>query len=146
MQASTNKVVDTALKSLAEDGQLSIHISGSCMMPLIKNGALVEVCKQDLYWPGDILVKRCLNGQLIAHRLIGYYPRRGKLYLVTRADNAAKADASIESSQIIGRVSGGQCADTASSIPLLYRISAIGQFTYLLIQRLAIRFLWGQNP
>lgn len=143
MRTSTTKTIDEALKSLASDGQLSIRISGDCMLPLIKDGALVEVSRRKIYWPGDILVKRCLNGQLISHRLIGYYPRKGKFNFVTRADNANNSDAAIENSQIIGRVSGGQCAKSSCSVPFRYRVKAIKHFTILVIQQLRLR--WSQN-
>ena len=139
MQSSTSKTVEEALKSFASDGQLPIRISGSCMMPLIKDGTQVEVSRQKLYWPGDILVKRLLNGQLIAHRFIGCYPRKGKFKYVTRADNASNADGAVAAIQIIGRVSGGDCNKAAFSIPLRNRIKAIGQFTFLVIQRLGVR-------
>lgn len=139
MQSSTTKSVDEALKSFAKDGQLSIRISGDCMTPLIKDGAMIDVLKQGYYWPGDILVKRCMSGQLISHRLIGCYPHKGQLNFVTRADNATRADAAIASSQIIGRVSGGECAEAAFVIPTWYRFKALRQFTFLVIQRVGIR-------
>lgn len=141
MQSSTSKTVEEALKSFASDGQLPIRISGSCMMPLINDGALVEVSRQKLYWPGDILVKRLLNGQLIAHRFIGCYPRKGKFNYVTRADNASNADGAVAATQIIGRVSGGGCEKAACSIPFRYRLRAVGHFSSFLTKRLAMRLL-----
>ena len=139
MPESVSHKIDTALKSLAHDGELSIRISGNCMQPLIMDGALVCVQKQAVYWPGDVLVKRNSVGQLIAHRLIGFYPRRGKLYFVCRADNAQIADAAVAGAQIIGRVSGGECSKSVVSVPLGHRIRAIGQFTLLATRGLARR-------
>lgn len=139
MPDSLNNIVDTALKSLASDKQLSIHINGICMQPLIWDGALVSVQKQRFYWPGDILVKRDANGQLIAHRLIGFFPREGQLFYVSRADNAQKADAPVAGVQIIGRVSGGECARSVVSVPLRDRLRSTRQFTVLLAKRLGHR-------
>ncbi len=139
MPDPVTNTVDTALKSLARDGELSIRINGNCMQPLIYDGALITVQKRWIYWPGDILVKRCAQGRLIAHRLIGYYPHRGGLNIVTRADNAGSADAAIDSSQIIGRVAGGECAKSAVSVPVGYRIKAMGHFTLLVVKHLGRR-------
>ena len=131
--------VDTALKSMAHDRELSIQINGICMQPLIRDGALVSVSKQSLYWPGDILVKLEHNGRLSAHRLIGFYPRKGQLYFVSQADNTKGADAAVPGSQIIGRVTGGECAKAAVSVPIHYRIKAVGQFAVLVVKRLSHR-------
>lgn len=138
---SISKTIDTALQSMARDGELSIRISGNCMQPLIKDGALICVRKQSFYWPGDILVKRGFDGQLMAHRLIGFFPRKGRLYFVSRADSAANADVPVTGSQIIGRVSGGECAESVVLVPVLYRIKAVGQFGWLVAKRLAYRFM-----
>jgi hypothetical protein len=139
MSDSLSKTIDTALKSLALDDELSIRINGICMLPLIKDGAMVSIRKQSFYWPGDILVKREHNGRLSAHRLIGFYPRKGQLYFVSRADNTKSADAAVPGAQIIGRVSGGECAKSAVSVPVRYRIKAVGQFAVLVVKRLSHR-------
>jgi len=139
MNESASKTVDTALKSLAKDGELSIRVSGVCMRPLIEDGAKVMVHKQSLYWPGDVLVKRGYQGQLFAHRLIGFYPRRGKLYFVSCADDTERADAPVAGSLIIGRVSGGECADSVVKVPLRKRIKAFGQFVWWLVRQVGHR-------
>jgi len=141
MPESVNKTVDTALRSLAQDDDLSMRISGDCMQPLIKDGAMVWVRKQAFYWPGDVLVKRGFNGQLLAHRLIGVFPRKGRLYFVSRADSATRADVPVASSQIIGRVTGGECMASVVSVPLRHRIRATRHFIALVAERLAYRVL-----
>lgn len=111
MQKPTTNTVDKTLKSVASAESLHIRINGLCMMPLIKDGAKVKIRNQRHYLPGDILVKRVANGQLVAHRLLGAYPRKGSLYYITRADNAQQEDGAVALGQIIGRV-------THLSIPL----------------------------
>ncbi len=130
------KKVDSALQMLAQDQQLTIRIHGNCMLPLIASGARVSVSEPSFYWPGDVLVKRCNSGQLIAHRLIGCYPRKGQLYYVTRADNAEAADAAIPGEQIIGRITGGECAHAVCSIPAGDRLKAMTQFVALVTKKL----------
>lgn len=139
MQNTDTKTIDRALKSLAGDEPVSLRVSGSCMAPLIDDGAMIQIRRQRVYLPGDILVKRCHNDQLIAHRLIGFYPRKRETHYVTRADNANSADAAIAGSRVIGKVCGGECASSAITIPLLHRSRAFAQFTALISQRLAVR-------
>ncbi len=131
--------IDSALKSFAGEGGLPIRINGNCMAPLIKDGALVYVHKQNFYWPGDILVKRYSDGQLVSHRLIGFYPRKGNLNFVTRADNANMADPAAPGSRVIGRIAGGDCARSVAFVPVRSRIRAIGQFAALITIRLRHR-------
>jgi len=141
MPESASKTINSALQLLAQDGELSIRISGNCMQPLIKDGALVSVKQQAFYWPGDILVKRGFDGQLVAHRLIGIFPRKGRWYFVSRADSAAKADVPVPGTQIIGRVLGGECVETVVLVPIRYRIKAVGQFAWLIGKRIGYRFM-----
>ena len=136
MQDSVTNTVDTGLKSLADEAPVKVRISGICMMPLINDGAVIQVSRQRIYLPGDILIKRAHNNRLIAHRLIGCYPRKGGLHYVTRADIAENADSAISASQVIGKLSGGDCEAAAIKIPVKSRIRALGQFFVLLIQRI----------
>jgi hypothetical protein len=145
MQSTDTKVIDTVLKSVAKKEALSILISGSCMSPLIKDGAMVQIRRKRVYLPGDILVKRDSLGQLVAHRLVGFYPRKGHLYYVTRADNAATEDAAINSTQIIGRISGGQCEKPAISIPIADRTKAMRHFSSFMVKRLYRKVLRSEK-
>ena len=145
MQSTDTKVIDTVLKSVAKKEALSILISGSCMSPLIKDGAMVQIRRKRGYLPGDILIKRDSLGQLVAHRLVGFYPRKRYLYYVTRADNAATEDAAINSTQIIGRISGGQCEKSAISIPIADRIKAMRHFSSFTVKRLYRKVLRSEK-
>lgn len=130
------RTIDNALKSLANEEALRVRINGDCMMPLIADGAMIEIRSRRNYLPGDILVKRVDNGQLVAHRLLGAYPRNGGLYYITRADNAGREDAPIAAAQVIGKVSGGNCLPEAIHIPLTARLKAVGYFLLLISRRL----------
>ncbi len=141
MQKPTTNTVDKTLKSVASAESLHIRINGLCMMPLIKDGAKVKIRNQRHYLPGDILVKRVANGQLVAHRLLGAYPRKGSLYYITRADNAQQEDGAVALGQIIGRVSGGECMPEAFHIPLAIRLKSAGRFFLLICHRLISRGL-----
>ena len=136
MQNSATKTVDTGLKYLINEAPLKMRITGTCMMPLIEDGATIQVSRQRIYLPGDILIKRAHNNRLIAHRLIGCYPRKGGLHYVTQADNAVNADLAVSASQVVGKLSGGDCEATAINIPVKSRIKALGQFFLLVIQRI----------
>ncbi|GBE08120.1 hypothetical protein BMS3Abin11_01237 [bacterium BMS3Abin11] len=89
---------------MADEAPFKVRISGICMIPLINDGAVIQVSRQRIYLPGDILIKRAHNNRLIAHRLIGCYPRKGGLHYVTRADIAENADSAISASQVIGKL------------------------------------------
>ena len=139
MSDAYRKTIDTALQSLALDGALTIRVAGECMVPLLEDGAMVSVRKQKRYWPGDVLIKRESDGRLVAHRLLGCYRKGGETRFVTRADNISKADAAVKGAMIIGRVSGGDCAEVVISVPALSRLRAMGQFVVLGVQRLVHR-------
>jgi hypothetical protein len=136
MPDSTSKAIDTALREIAQDGELPIRINGQCMHPLIEHNARVTVHKQAFYWPGDVIIKRGFDGKLIAHRLIGFFPRQGKIVFVCCADNSDFADAAVPGPQIIGRVSGGECSKFVVSVPVVRRIAAVRKFTWLNLKRL----------
>jgi hypothetical protein len=74
------------------------------MTPGLRNGSNVKVRSTRFYWPGDVLVYRDRNDQLLAHRLIGYYRREGKWKCLIQADNARRPDSGVLSEQVIGKV------------------------------------------
>jgi len=79
------------------------------MAPALGNGQLALVRESFLYIPGDIIVFEADFGQTLAHRLLGYYLRQGKLHFLTQADNASDVDRGISRQQIIGKI---QCPVT----------------------------------
>ena len=120
--------LDTALRQMAADTPLSLHIQGDCMSPLILDGARVRISRQRFYLPGDILVFRAANNRLTAHRLLFFFPGRDGIYCVTRSDMGTIPDKPVQLEQIIGRVTGGEVAPQAVDIPLLRRGIAILSF------------------
>ncbi len=74
------------------------------MAPVLGNGQLAPVRESFLYMPGDIIVFEADFGQMLVHRLLGYYLRRGKLHFLTQADNASGVDRGISRQRIIGKI------------------------------------------
>ncbi len=127
---------DNSLRSLAKEEAIPVSVSGNCMQPLFSDGAFLEIKPAKIYWPGDILVFRRWDNQLISHRLLSFYYRNGKLKFLTQPDNGPIPDSSISSDQILGKVTGGECQNDAVNIPLKSRIIALKNFFYLLILQL----------
>lgn len=119
---------DSALREMAASRPLSLRIQGSCMAPLLKDGARVRIRSRRVYLPGDVLVFRSRQGQVFVHRFLGCFFRRGSLRYVTRADTASHPDCSVEHCHIIGRVCGGEVSPQVSSVPLAQRLRSLGHF------------------
>jgi SOS-response transcriptional repressor LexA len=90
------------------------------MHPVLLDGMHVSVRPSNLYIPGDIIVFEADFGEILSHRLIGLYRRKGKVYFLTQADNASNADRRIEKDRILGKVQIG--------IPLTTRLLSGGRF------------------
>jgi hypothetical protein len=120
------------LHGMAADRAVPLRITGGCMAPLVEENAVVLVKKQRLYWPGDIVVFGGSAGSLQAHRLIGMYPRRGRLRCLTQADNGSRPDPSILRQSILGRVTGGDCRRESYRVPLRHRVLALKRFARFL--------------
>jgi len=83
------------------DGQLSLHVTGYSMMPLLRPGDVVKAqpVEPDRLRRGDLVVVRLDKG-LVTHRLVamdahGWY---------TKGDNCRCADPPVTSQAILGRV------------------------------------------
>jgi hypothetical protein len=72
------------------------------MEPAIPDGAAVEVGEAGLVLPGDVLVFE-RSGQLVAHRVLGWLPRRRSIAYVTRGDSSAAVDEPVLRSRVLGR-------------------------------------------
>ncbi len=74
------------------------------MAPALDDDQQAPLRQSFLYLPGDIIVFETEFGQMLAHRLLGYYFRHGKLHFLTQADNAPGVDSGISRQQIIGKI------------------------------------------
>jgi peptidase S24-like protein len=139
MSDFANKTIlrDRALRELASENPLSLRIQGDCMSPLLKDGAVVEISSRRLYWPGDVLIFRRHDGEVLVHRLLGCYPWSNGMRFLTKADNALRPDGSVKWRQIIGKVSGGEVSCLLSSVPLRHRFRAVTCFVRFAVCRLA---------
>lgn len=99
--------LDRTLQRLGREAPLPVVVRGSCMAPLATDGSQVAVTPRRRYRPGDVVVYRAAGGELRMHRVILALPG-GRL--VTRADAAPSADASVPRSRVLGRVVGGEVA------------------------------------
>lgn len=113
-----------------------MRISGVCMEPIIPNSSVVTVTRKRFYWPGDVLVFSAADGRLTAHRLIGACRWRGRFRLFTRADNALNLDTAILASDVVGRVIGGECADSVARVPLPLRLKSFLFFLRCAVTRM----------
>jgi hypothetical protein len=125
-----------AVRSIAAERPVRIRITGDCMAPRLRDNAYVWVQARRRYWPGDALVIRSPAGALMAHRLIGAYRRRGHWRWLTQADSTPQPDFAVTASEIIGRLSGGECSPELISVPLRHRVWAAWRFLrFALIDR-----------
>ena len=113
-----------ALTDFAAEGGIRVKLRGSCMAPVLADGATVSVRPRRLYLPGDVLVFRTHGGNLAAHRFLGWRPAG----LVMKGDACLVQDAPVRRDSVIGRVD--------VDIPLLSRIRALADFARIIVRRL----------
>lgn len=90
----------TIVRTLAKAGKtVTITVTGHSMEPLLQAGDCIDVCRQNAYKVGDIVVFVYLDGELLVHRIVG---AEGET-LLCKGDNAFRLEP-ILNRQIIGRV------------------------------------------
>lgn len=94
------------LISALTDEPVPVTIRGECMMPLLNDGDQVMIKKSRFYIPGDILVYCDSSGDLISHRMLGYYFWKGEWRLLIKADNAFQPDGGVSTNRVLGKVLG----------------------------------------
>jgi phage repressor protein C with HTH and peptisase S24 domain len=127
---------DSTLRELAAESPLHLRIQGDCMSPLLKDGAVVQISSRRFYWPGDVLIFRGRDGQVLIHRLLGCYLWSNGLRFLTKADNGSRPDGSVTRQQVIGKVCGGEVSPQLSSVPLRQRFHAFFCFVRLAVRRI----------
>jgi len=128
MTPAVSATVARALRELAAETPLSLRVSGDCMAPLLESGAMIQVIRQRVYWPGDPVVVHALDGRLLVHRLLGCYSKGRGWRWLTQADNALRPDAAVPGERLIGKVCGGQCAPALVRVPSTHRVKALFRF------------------
>lgn len=103
-----------ALGDLAASAPVPLVVRGSCMAPLVPDGARIEVRRRRFLLPGEIVAFLSPSGMLLTHRFLGYTWRRG-VRLVTQADRGTERDALVAPTRILGRLCGGEVAREAAS-------------------------------
>ena len=97
------EILETALSLWRQSaGEHSLPITGSSMLPLIEHGdsVLIESGPAGIL-PGHLVVFRKGDG-LVGHRLLSKVS--GKGLLLTKGDNAFRADPLVAEDEVIGRV------------------------------------------
>jgi hypothetical protein len=117
------------LPELTFGAELALHVRGDCMHPLIVSGARVRVRRARVYWPGDVLaVLDASAGVVKLHRCVGYRRRAGTWCVLTQPDASPVGDPPIPVADVLGRVSGGECAASVVSVPWKTRAAASSVF------------------
>ena len=112
---------------LGHGESVEFSIRGECMRS-IGDGQSVQVRRQRLYLPGDVIVVR-RRDHWNAHRFLGYAPSVHGLVALTQSDDAAERDPAALASAIVGRTT---CEVRASD-----RLSALGKYARAMILRVA---------
>ncbi len=134
----------TALRSFAAHEDLPCQVRGTCLDPLVADGARVEVRAAAFYLPGDIVLRQETHGELRLHRVLGYRPSRSGWLLVTAGDRSAGPDLPAPRQRVVGRLVGGACAREATRVPLSHRGAALARFAGLVARGLARRLRPGR--
>ena len=96
------------VRKLAAEGSVVLRIAGGCMTPSLEDGAILAVAPARRYWPGDVVA--CLrSGRIVAHRVIGYRPKDGRLLIFTQADRADAPDSPVPRDLLLGRLAAPVC-------------------------------------
>jgi len=128
--------LDKSLRSLANEQPIPVTVSGDCMAPLFSDGACLLVSPEKIYWPGDIIVFRRWDNQLVSHRLLAFYRRHGEMRYLTQPDSGTRHDSPITIDHILGKVVGGACHTNTFNIPLLQRFRSFAKFSWYMLLRI----------
>ncbi len=128
--------LDKSLRSLANEQPIPVTVSGDCMDPLFSDGTRLLVSPEKMYWPGDIIVFRRWDRQLVSHRLLAYYRRHGERRYLTQPDSGSRPDSAITVDQILGKVVGGDCVKEAAKIPLWQRLMSVIRMCKVILVRI----------
>ncbi len=128
--------IDKSLRSFANEQPIPVTVSGDCMAPLFSDGACLHISPEKMYWPGDIIVFRRWDRQLVSHRLLAYYRRHGEKRYLTQPDSGSRPDSAITVDQILGKVVGGACLKEAVNIPLRQRLMSVIRMCKVMLVRI----------
>ncbi len=126
---------------LGEGDGVTLRVAGGCMAPGLSHGSSVRVERRRLL-PGDVVAYSCpWHGRMVVHRLLAPLWRPGGWKLMTMADQAARPDALVDPSQVLGRVTA--IDGTPYRPGLGRRVCAVVRFVCWCM-RLGVRRLVGQ--
>ena len=114
--------IATTLQELARSEAIPLRTRGTCMEPLLRDGAVTSVTARRFYLPGDVVVFRTPAGDLAAHRVLGFRTAG----LVTKGDGCVIHDAPVPRRDVIGAV--------ALDVPIRDRIRAIAHLATIALR------------
>lgn len=127
------------VRLLTGDQSVSVLVKGDCMMPWIESDTLVQVAPSRNYWPGDIVIVLSQQGEYLAHRVIGFYKKRGQIKILTQPDSSHQSDTAAYLDAVLGKVMGGDCHPYAVTIPLHHRLKALLRFGKVILRKVVKR-------
>lgn len=102
----SRKILRTLTKMKMMQSDNVLHVGGFSMIPLLVAGDNIRIKEQDKYQVGDIVVcvaEKPGSASLVVHRIIYIRRKEGKLFYITKGDNAIAAE-NIESDFCLGKV------------------------------------------
>ncbi len=122
--------VYSALKGVNDRQSLTLKIQGQCMEPVLDSGSTIIAAQKRFYLPGDIIVFRRQDGELVVHRLLLVYWKNGVCKTLAKADGSPRSDAAVASKDVLGRV------DVAGGVPVHMRLKSLIAGLVILLRRL----------
>jgi hypothetical protein len=122
--------VFSVLKGVNDHQSLTLKIQGQCMEPVLDSGSEAVVSHKRFYLPGDIIVFRRQDGELVVHRLLLVYWKNGVCKVLAKADRSHRSDAAVACSEILGRI------DVETGVSILIRLKSLTAGLFVLLRRL----------
>lgn len=128
---------------------LEIEVQGDCMRPWLESGDRVAIDSAAVLWPGDIVAFAAEDGRYLVHRFLGFRRHRGRMAIVTRADDASKSDFPVPAERVLGRVTRILGERDAARLRVPWRVRGASLARWLRLGFDGLRRSWrpgGRRP
>ncbi|MGH9591558.1 MAG: signal peptidase I [Bryobacteraceae bacterium] len=97
---------DQVAEAIRARGAVHLRVFGGSMMPWVRPGDILTVrhVEPARLHPGDIILY-FRAGRMFVHRLLRVYRKGGRLFFLAKGDAMPRADAPVEESGVLGRIS-----------------------------------------
>ena len=113
-----NQLLTAADLLKKESKAFELKIRGDCMEPALMCGDRVSVSTTGHNIPGDIVVFHNSQGDLVAHRFLGYTLSLRGIRLMTKPDRSNKIDGLLEPDQILGKLTHNKSLNSEIKISI----------------------------